>query len=55
MINILPPNDLSHHIESAYCSCNPTIGFVEGVTIIYHHSFDDKKFKEELPKMWNIL
>lgn len=47
---VVPVNDLSSHLESLDCPCDPTLN--EGV--LTHNSFDGREFAEEGYKVINL-
>jgi len=49
MINILPVNDIKHHVENSTCECKPKIEILEdGEIMVVHNAWDNREMNEEL-------
>lgn len=45
-VHVLPVNDLIDHACDDDCVCGPDTEFVEGGSIVTHHSLDGRELKE---------
>jgi hypothetical protein len=49
-LDVTPVGDLIEHDLSDDCVCGPDVNFVEGGTVVVHHSLDGRERWDDLPR-----